>query len=52
LELPDRPPSQDELIETEDGVRLLSGFLVRRQADRAASTIEMGITTLRLYFRQ
>jgi xanthine permease XanP len=51
LELPDRPPSHDEILETEDGHRRLSGFLVRRQADRAHSATERGNTVLHLHFR-
>jgi hypothetical protein len=50
LELPDRPPSQDEILETEHGHRRLSGFLVKRQADRAHNTIERGVTILHLHF--
>lgn len=51
LELPDWPPSHDELLETEDGPRRLAGFLVRRQADRARSTVEHGATVLNLHFK-
>jgi NCS2 family nucleobase:cation symporter-2 len=51
LELPDRPPSQSDLLETEEGPRLLSGFLVRRQADRARTVMERGQAVLRLHFQ-
>jgi len=51
LELPDAPPSQSELLESDDGLRRMAGFLVRRQADKAASTIDRGTTVLRLNFR-
>jgi len=51
MELPDWAPSQDELLETEDGPRRLAGFMVRRQADRAQSTIEHGATVLNLHFK-
>ena len=51
LELPEWPPSHDELLESEDGPRRLSGFLVRRQADRARSTFEHGATVLNLHFK-
>ena len=51
MELPDRPPSQDELLETEDGPRRLSGFLVGRQADRALSIVERDATVLDLHFK-
>jgi xanthine permease XanP len=51
LELPERPPSQDELLESDDGLRRMSGYLVRRQADRAHSTADAGITALHLHFK-
>jgi xanthine permease XanP len=51
MELPDWAPSHDELLETEDGPRRLAGFMVRRQADRAQSTIEHGATVLNLHFK-
>jgi xanthine permease XanP len=51
MELADRPPSHDELLETEGGPRMLSGFLIRRQADRAHSIVERGATVLKLHFK-
>jgi xanthine permease XanP len=51
LELPEWPPSQDELLESADGPRRLSGYLVRRQADRARSATEHGATVLNLNFK-
>jgi NCS2 family nucleobase:cation symporter-2 len=51
VELADRPPSQDELLGTESGPRMLSGFLIRRQADRAHSIVERGATALKLHFK-
>jgi xanthine permease XanP len=51
VELADRPPSHHELLETESGPRMLSGFLIRRQADRAHSVIERGATVLKLHFK-
>ena len=38
LELPDRRPTEAEIRETEHGVRLLAGFLLRHSADRASAT--------------
>lgn len=38
LELPERRPDHDEVRESEDGVRRLAGFLLRRYADRASAT--------------
>ena len=51
LELPNAPPSQSELLESDDGLRRMAGFLIRRQADKAASTIDKGTTVLKLNFR-
>jgi NCS2 family nucleobase:cation symporter-2 len=41
LELPERRPSEDAIRESEDGARLLAGFLLRHNADRA-SVIQRG----------
>jgi xanthine permease XanP len=51
VELADRPPSHDELLETESGPRMLSGFLIRRQTDNAHSIVERGATVLKLHFK-
>jgi xanthine permease XanP len=37
LELPERRPTPDEIAESEDGVRLLAGYLLRRNADRSSA---------------
>ena len=50
LEFPNRPPSSEEVMETEDGHRRLAGFLIRRYADRIASTQSGGQTIVRLHF--
>jgi xanthine permease XanP len=50
LEFPTRPPSTEEMLETEDGHRRLAGFLIRRYADRMTSTTSGEQTVLRLYF--
>jgi len=50
LELPEWPPSHEEVLEAEDGARRLSGFLVRQQANRAQSGTERGAMVLRLHF--
>ncbi len=41
LELPERRPSDTEIRESDDGARLLAGFLLRHNADRA-SVIQRG----------
>ena len=51
LDLPDLPPSKDEIKEAR-GQRLLGGFLIRRQADKADLTIKDGMCVLTLHFRQ
>jgi NCS2 family nucleobase:cation symporter-2 len=51
LELPDLPPSKDEIKATR-GQRLLAGFLIRRQADKADLTVKDGMCVLTLHFRQ
>jgi len=51
LELPDRPPTHDELLEGEDGLRRMAGFMVRGQTDRAHSTAEQNLTSLHLHFK-
>jgi xanthine permease XanP len=51
LELPEWPPSQDELLESNDGAQRLSGYLVRRQADRTKVTSEHGHVLLNLNFK-
>jgi hypothetical protein len=39
------------LLETESGPRILSGFLIRRQADRAHCIPEGGEMVLKLHFK-
>jgi NCS2 family nucleobase:cation symporter-2 len=51
VELADRPPSHEELLGTEGGPRMLSGFLIRTQADRAHCIVEGGATVLKLHFK-
>jgi xanthine permease XanP len=51
LELPERPPTHDELLDSEDGLRRMAGFLVRGQADRVDSVAEHGRSALLLHFK-
>jgi hypothetical protein len=51
IEWPNSPPLHEELLTSDEGLRRMAGFLVRRQADNAFSTIDRGITMLRLNFR-
>jgi|WetSurMetagenome_2_1015567.scaffolds.fasta_scaffold06361_6 xanthine permease XanP len=51
LELPGRPPSHDELIAADDGLRRMAGYLVRRQAERAHNVSDNGMTVMHLHFK-
>jgi xanthine permease XanP len=50
LELPDRRPSNDEIMDTEDGHRRLAGFMLRRYADRVSSSSKAGRSTVTFHF--
>jgi NCS2 family nucleobase:cation symporter-2 len=50
LELPERRPSNEEIIATEEGQRKLAGFLLRRFADRVSSTHRAGRSTILFHF--
>lgn len=50
LELPDKRPSNDEIMETDEGQRRLAGFMLRRHADRVAATHKAGRSTLQFHF--
>ncbi len=50
LEFPTQPISPEEILETEDGHRRLSGFLIRRRADRMESAKSGEQTVVRLHF--
>jgi len=51
LELSDRPPTHDELLESEDGLRRMAGFLIRGQADRVHTSDEQPLKALHLHFK-
>jgi len=50
LEFPDRRPSDHDIQESEDGVRRLAGFMLRRNADRVRSDIKDGISRVHFHF--
>jgi len=50
LELPDRRPSDQEIRESEDGSRRLAGFMLRRNADRVATSARAGEHTIEFHF--
>lgn len=50
LELPETRPSEDEIRETDDGLRKLAGFMLRRNADSVVSARNDGHATVRFHF--
>ena len=50
LELPDRRPSDREIIETDAGYRQLAGFMLRRNADRIRTSVKDGASVLEFHF--
>lgn len=50
LELPEKRPTNEEIIESEEGQRRLAGFMLRRFADRVAATHKGGRSTILFHF--
>ncbi|MET1083107.1 MAG: solute carrier family 23 protein [Burkholderiales bacterium] len=50
LELPDKRPTNEEIMASEDGQRRLAGFMLRRHADRVRSTHNAGRSTILFHF--
>jgi xanthine permease XanP len=50
LELPDERPSDQDIMETEEGYRRLAGFLLRRNADRVRTSVQDGACVLEFHF--
>lgn len=50
LEFPERRPSDNEIQDSDDGVRLLAGFLLRRNADRVRSQVKSGTSRINFHF--
>jgi NCS2 family nucleobase:cation symporter-2 len=50
LELPDRRPSDKEIMESEAGHRRLAGFMLRRNADRVAASRKDGECVVQFHF--
>jgi xanthine permease XanP len=50
LEFPQKPPTTEEIIESEAGHRRLAGFLIRRYADRVVSARNGTNNTILLRF--
>jgi NCS2 family nucleobase:cation symporter-2 len=50
LELPDKRPTNEEIMESEEGQRRLAGFMLRRFADRVSATHRNGRSTVLFHF--
>jgi xanthine permease XanP len=50
LELPEKRPTNEEIMESEEGQRRLAGFMLRRYADRVAATRKAGRSTILFHF--
>ena len=50
LILPDRRPTSEEIIETEDGARRLAGYMLRHNADRVRSELKDGQASVLFHF--
>jgi NCS2 family nucleobase:cation symporter-2 len=50
LEFPDRRPTDQEIRETDEGMRRLAGFMLRHNADRIRSDTQDGTATVHFHF--
>jgi NCS2 family nucleobase:cation symporter-2 len=50
LDLPEKRPSNEEIMASEEGERQLAGFMLRRFADRVAATHKGGRSTILFHF--
>jgi len=50
LELPEKRPTNEEIMESEEGQRRLAGFMLRRHADRVRATHNAGRSTILFHF--
>jgi xanthine permease XanP len=50
LELPEKRPSNEEIMASEEGQRKLAGFMLRRYADSVQSTHKAGRSTILFHF--
>src|SRR5262245_4995610 len=48
--LPDRRPSNEEILESEQGARLLAGIMLRRNADRVRADMHNGLARVHFHF--
>jgi NCS2 family nucleobase:cation symporter-2 len=50
LEFPDVRPTDEEIRETDEGMRRLAGFMLRHNADRIRSEAQAGTATVHFHF--
>jgi NCS2 family nucleobase:cation symporter-2 len=50
LEMPERRPTNEEIIASDEGARRLAGFLLRKYADRVHATHKAGRATILFHF--
>ena len=50
LELPEKRPTNEEIMASDEGQRKLSGFLLRRYADRVQASHKAGRSTILFHF--
>jgi len=48
--LPDRRPTNEEIMESEQGARMLAGFMLRRNADRVRADMHNGTARVHFHF--
>jgi NCS2 family nucleobase:cation symporter-2 len=51
LELTGQLPTQDEILESEEGAQRLAAFLIMQRSDKVKATAGDGVATLTLHFR-
>jgi NCS2 family nucleobase:cation symporter-2 len=51
LKLPDKRPSEEEIRETEEGLLLLAGYLIQRNADRVRAARKADRAVLEFHFQ-
>ncbi len=50
LQMPERRPTNEEIMASDEGARRLAGFLLRKYADRVESTHKAGRSTILFHF--
>jgi xanthine permease XanP len=50
LEFPQQRPTNEQIRESDDGARLLAGFMLRRNADRVRSDAKDGRASVLFHF--